>query len=76
MTKKTVFNIVELMADESDCAFDQPCIYGHRVESHAVYCHNDKWPDAPRKCGYGEDTWSGVPHSECPGFKVNPAQKQ
>ena len=57
-------NVVELIADQEDCAFDQPCVYGYRVEAHAVYCHNDEWKDAPRKC-HRSKRW---PHSECPGF--------
>ena len=67
-------NVVEVLADPEDCAFDQPCIFGHRVETHAVYCHNEKWPDAPRKCRcsrfWREDDKDL--HRECPGFKANP----
>lgn len=64
-------NFVELTADPEDCGFDQPCGHGHRVESHAVYCHNNKWADAPRKC---RRTWytGGVEKDEdCPGFCAN-----
>lgn len=60
-------NVVEIVADQDNCAFDQPCLYGHRVESYAVYCHNDWWEDAPRKCRHSKDR----PHAECPGFKKN-----
>src|SRR3990167_11162825 len=35
------FNLVELIGGEDDCAFDQPCAFGHRVNGHAVYCHNE-----------------------------------
>lgn len=69
------FNIVEFIADEDDSAFDQPCAFGHRVECHAVYCHNDEWEDGPRKC---RRTWySGgeVRDEDCPGFKANPDYK-
>ena len=40
-------NIVEMVADQDDCAWDQPCAFGYRVEHHAVYCHNEKWLYAP-----------------------------
>lgn len=67
-------NLVEFCAATEDCAFDQPCIYGHRVEDHAVYCHNDHWKDAPRKCRqswyYGGE--KGYEDKDCPGFKPNP----
>lgn len=71
-------NIVELIAmdDGADCAYDQPCKFGHRVEFHAVYCHNREWNDAPRKCkrgksGYGTDK-PGRRERDCPGFELNP----
>lgn len=68
------FNIVEVMQESgADCAFDQPCKFGHRVEGHAVYCHNDAWSDGPRKC---RRTWySGgeVKDEDCPGFQPNAA---
>ena len=70
--ERRVFNIVEVVvASEGgqDCAFDQPCCYGHRVEYHAVYCHNDAWPDSPRKCRRNR---SDYPHEDCPGFVANP----
>lgn len=63
-------NVVEMMADEDDCAWDQPCAFGYRVEQHAVYCHNEKWLYAPRKCRRGKD-W---PHAECRGFRPNPTR--
>lgn len=62
-------NIVEMIADEDDCAWDQPCAFGHRVETHAVYCHNDKWLYSPRKCRRNRTDW---PHEKCRGFKPNP----
>lgn len=69
------FNLVELITrDDDDCAFDQPCKYGHRVQDHAVYCHNDEWVDGPRKC---RRTWySGgtVRDEDCPGFAPNSAK--
>jgi hypothetical protein len=74
VSDKPTANLVELLADEGDCAFDQPCAHGHRVEVHAVYCHNTEWADAPRKC---RRTWySGgeVRDEDCPGFKPNPAR--
>ena len=70
-------NIVELLAEEDECAFDQPCKYGHRVDGHAVYCHNDEWEDAPRKC---RQTWycgnkEGYRDKDCEGFEPNPDYK-
>lgn len=66
-------NIVEMVADDDDCAFDQPCAHGHRVETHAVYCHNSEWADAPRKCRRTWYTGGKVRDEDCPGFKPNPA---
>lgn len=75
-----MINLVELMAASEDCAFDQPCKFGHRVEFHAVYCHNEEWKDAPRKCKYGDGCAEvyGIPpednkHELCPGFSPNQA---
>lgn len=69
-------NVVEMIADEDDCAWDQPCAHGHRVEHHAVYCHNKAWLYAPSKCRRhrGPSVWSDKPwpHEECPGFMPNP----
>jgi hypothetical protein len=70
--ERRVFNIVELAPDaegEDDCAFDQRCCFGHRVEHHAVYCHNEAWPDSPRKCRRNRDDYR---HEDCPGFVANP----
>lgn len=70
-----MINVVELMADVDDCAYDQLCKYGHRVEHHAVYCHNDKWADAPRKCKWGKRFYGsdkvGMQEGDCPGFEAN-----
>ena len=66
-------NIVELVADLEDCAFDQPCQFGHRVEGHAVYCHNDAWSDGPRKCRRTWYTGGEVRDEDCPGFQPNDA---
>ena len=62
-------NLVEWIADSDDSAFDQPCRYGHRVEGHAVYCHNDWWPDAPTKCRRTWYTGGEVRDEDCPGFE-------
>ena len=61
-------NVVEMVAG-NDCAWDQPCLYGYRVDSHAVYCHNEGWLYAPRKCRRNK-SW---PHEQCRGYKENPA---
>jgi hypothetical protein len=72
-------NLVEMIANQDECAWDQPCAYGYRVEDHAVYCHNEHWLYSPRKCRrhrgpsvWGDDPW---PHEQCPGFKANPLYK-
>lgn len=70
-----MFNLVELIADDADQAFDQRCAYGHRLGEHAVYCHNDKWKDAPMKCRrtwyWGEDE-EDCQDEDCPGYEPNP----
>jgi hypothetical protein len=68
-------NIVEMIADEDECAFDQPCKFGHRVEGHAVYCHNDDWSDSPRKCRRTWYTGGEVRDEDCPGYQPNPEFK-
>lgn len=65
------FNIVELIADQDDSAFDQPCKFGHRVEGHAVYCHHDEWVSGPRKCRRSWYTGGEVRDEDCPGFAPN-----
>jgi hypothetical protein len=66
-------NIVECIADPDECSFDQPCIFGHHVKHHAVYCHNPE-PGYPRKCKYF--SWGYEDLGECPGFKANPNYKE
>lgn len=66
-------SLVELVADDDDCKFDQPCVYGHRVEGHAVYCHNNEWDHAPTKCRRTWYTGGKVTDESCPGFAPNPA---
>lgn len=63
---------VEMVADEDDSAYDQPCAFGHRVEGHAVYCHNEAWPNSPRKCRRTWYTNGEVRDEDCPGFVANP----
>lgn len=68
-------NIVELVAggdEEDDCAWDQVCAFGHRVEGHAVYCHNSSWIDSPRKCRRSWYTGGERRDTDCPGFLPNP----
>lgn len=70
------FNIVELVtAGDNDCAFDQRCKFGHRVEGHAVYCHNAQWEDSPRKCRRTRYTDGKIKDEDCPGFEANPEFK-
>ena len=70
-------NVVELVSD-GECAWDQPCRFGHRVEDYAVYCHNARWIDSPRKCHRRQkaSAWQKAwPHEECPGYEPNPAKR-
>jgi hypothetical protein len=67
--KMTTQNIVEMIqSPDDDCAFDQQCYFGHRVNGHAIYCHNDAWPDAPRKCRRNRTDHL---HEDCPGYVPN-----
>lgn len=67
---KRTFNIVEFITDgEEDGGFDQPCCFGNRVSGHAVYCHNEAWPNSPRKCRRDREEYK---HEDCPGFVLNP----
>lgn len=66
--------IVPLISD--DVAFDQPCMFGQRVEGHAVYCTNKKWKDAPRKCRCSWYTDGKERDEDCSGFKPNPNYKK
>lgn len=64
-------NLVELVSDE-DGGFDQPCMFGNRVEGHAVYCHNSKWLYSPRKCRRTWYTGGKTRDEDCEGFCPNP----
>lgn len=73
-TSEEPFNIVEMMAAAAgdECAFDQPCAYGFRVEGHAVYCHNTWWLYAPRKCRRTWYTGGRISDETCEGYRPNP----
>lgn len=67
-----MINLMEIAgADES--AFDQPCKYGNRVGTHAVYCHTDAWADGPRKCRRTWYTGGQTRDEDCPGFAARGA---
>ena len=66
-------NIVELAAEPGECGFDQPCAFGNRVEGHAVYCHNEHWLYAPRKCRRTWYTGGETRDEDCEGYQPNPA---
>ncbi len=68
------FNIVEL-ATAGEKSAPQRCVFGHLVEDHAVYCHNDKWADGPRKCRRTWYTGGKTKDEDCPGFSANPEFK-
>ena len=62
-------NLVEMMAGPEDCAFDQKCKFGHRVEGHAVYCHSSN-PEAPRKCRRSWYTGNEIKDEDCPFYEA------
>ncbi len=67
--QESTINVVEMVAPEDEQGFNQSCRFGNLVEDHAVYCHNDGWLYAPRKC---RRTWymGGEARDEdCPGFQ-------
>lgn len=69
-SSKIAVNAVEVISDGTKCAFDQPCRYGYRVESHAVYCHNLRWLYSPRKCRRTWYTGGDIRDEDCPGFEA------
>ena len=63
-------NLMEIVL-EDESAYDQACKYGNRCGGHAVYCNNNVWEDAPRKC---RRTWytGGLTRDEdCEGYTPN-----
>ena len=64
-----MINLVELIAEEG--GVDQSCVYGNRVENHAVYCHSN-YKGAPRKCRRTWYTGSKVRDGDCPFYRLNP----
>jgi len=70
-SEATTTNIVEMISDEGENAFDQPCHYGHRVADHAVYCHFKQWPRSPRKCRRTWYTDGKIRDDDCAGFYPN-----
>jgi hypothetical protein len=66
-----IINLVELVADDDESAFNQPCKHGNLMFGHAVYCHNSKWADAPRKCRRTWYTGGEVRDEDCEGFAHN-----
>lgn len=65
-------NIVEMVEGSQ---FNQPCRHGALVDGHAVYCHNQAWKDAPRKCRRAWYTGGVERDEDCEGFEAqsNPA---
>lgn len=70
MTTQNIVEIIHDYDDEEGGGFDQPCHYGNRCGGHAVYCHNDAWPDGPRKCRRSIHDQEHR-HEDCPGFYPN-----
>ena len=67
-----MINLVELIDDDPDSGFNQPCMFGYLVARHSVYCHNTTWKDAPRKCRRTWYTGGKVRDEDCPGFEPRP----
>lgn len=67
---KTAINLVEMI--DNNQAFNQPCAFGNLIEGHAVYCHNDSWLYAPRKCRRTWYTGGERRDEDCPGYVPNP----
>jgi len=63
-----MINLVE-MCEEGK--WNQPCKFGHLIEGHAVYCHNDTWEDAPRKCRRTWYTGGEERDEDCEGYEKN-----
>jgi hypothetical protein len=64
---KGIVNIVEILADDAS-GFNQVCKYGYLVDGHSVYCHNDSWLYAPRKCRRTWYTGGETKDEDCEGF--------
>lgn len=60
--------VVELMDDADGSGFNQPCRFGYLVDGYAVYCHNERWLYAPRKCRRTWYTGGERRDEDCPGF--------
>ncbi len=72
-----MLNLVELIAgDEEGGGQNQPCVFGNLVVDHSVYCHNEAWPDAPRKCRRTWYTGGKTRDEDCPGYTPNPFLKR
>lgn len=69
-------NMVELSASEDEQSFNQSCAHGNLVKGHAVYCHNETWAEAPRKCRRTWYTGGEVRDEDCTGFKPNEELKR
>ena len=68
--------LVEMATEDEFQSFDQPCVFGNRCDSHAVYCHNEGWLYAPRKCRRTWYTGGEIRDEDCRGFKPNPNYKK
>lgn len=67
--QEIAINVVEMVASEDEQGCRQPCRFGNLVEGHAVYCHNEGWLYAPRKCRRTWYTDGKVRDEDCPGFR-------
>lgn len=54
---------------------DQPCRFGCRAGSHAVYCESERG-DMPRKCRRTWYTGGRVRDEICPGYELNPEYRE
>ena len=65
-----MFNLVEMLSDESEKSKNQKCKFGCLVAGHAVYCHSTN-PDAPRKCRRSWYSGGSVKDEDCEFYEPN-----
>ena len=65
-------DLAQMFFSDEDSAYDQPCRFGWRADTHAVYCHNETWPNAPRKCRRTWYTGGKDRDEDCEGYQPNP----
>jgi hypothetical protein len=80
MKRKVATKTENLVALANGVELDQPCLFGERVDTHAVYCNNSK--SDSRKCHhswyYGRATsmLDGINDEQCKWFQANPKYRE